>query len=143
MQMFCVQCDRPFCKRLSPSQDLPCLAQGAFKLQGGRSTKEGTCPNKPLTGVMTHVANVCCASSLFNDGPTAHWLGPETLVSLKVEGHEVNALANSGSQVNTVTPSYVSQHEFPVLPLEDLMDYPLNLVGLGGMRTRPLGLVIL
>ena len=72
-----------------------------------------------------------------------HWIGLETLMSLKVEGHEVNALADSGSQVNTVKPSYVCQHEFPVLPLGDLMNYPLNLVGLGGMRTRPLGFVIL
>ena len=75
--------------------------------------------------------------------PTAHWLGPETLVSLKVEGHEINALADCGSQVNTVTPSYVHQHEFPILPQGDLMNYLLNLVGLGGMRTRPLGFVIL
>ena len=65
------------------------------------------------------------------------------LASLKVQGHEVNALADSGSQVNTVMPGYVHQHEFPVLPLGDLMDYPLNLMGLGGMRTRPLGFVIL
>ena len=41
------------------------------------------------------------------------WLGPETVVSLKVEGHEVNALTDSGSQVNTVMPGYVHQHEFP------------------------------
>ena len=64
-------------------------------------------------------------------------------MSLKVEGHDVNALADSGSQVNTVTPGYMCQHEFPILPLGDLMNYPLNLVGLGGTRTRPLGFVIL
>ena len=72
-----------------------------------------------------------------------HWLGPVTLMSLKVEGHEVNALGDSGSQVNTVMPSYVCQHEFPNMPLGDLINYHLNLVGLGGMRTRPLGFVIL
>ena len=72
-----------------------------------------------------------------------HWLGSETLMSLRVEGLEVNALADSGSQVNTVMPSYLHQLKFPVLPLEDLMDYPLNLIGLGGMRTRPLGFVTL
>ena len=83
------------------------------------------------------------ASSLFADGPTMHWVGPETLVSLKVEGHETNTLADSGSQVNTVTPGYVRQHEFSVLPLGDLVDHPLNLIGLGGMRTQPLGFVIL
>ena len=59
------------------------------------------------------------AFSLFADGPIAHWLGPETLMSLKVEGHEINALADSGSQVNMVTPGYTHQHKFPILPLRD------------------------
>ena len=80
---------------------------------------------------------------LITDGPTAHWVGPKTLVGLWVEGREADTLVNSGSQVNTVMPGYVCQHEFPVLPLHDLVDHPLNLVGLGGMRTRPLGFVIL
>ena len=65
----------------------------------------------------------------------AHWVGPETLVSLKVKGHKINVLADSGSQVNTMMPGYVRQHEFPVLLLVDLVDHPLNLVGLGGTRT--------
>ena len=83
------------------------------------------------------------ASSLFADGPTTHWVGPETLVSLEVKGHEINALADSGSQVNMVMPGYVCQHDFPVLPLGNLVDHPLNLIGLGGMRTQPLGFGIL
>ena len=45
--------------------------------------------------------------------------------------------------MNTITPGYECQHEFPVLPLHDLVNHPLNLVGLGGMRTHPLGFVIL
>ena len=69
------------------------------------------------------VATTCHASSLFADGPTAYWVGPETLVSLQIEGKEVNALADSGSQVNMVMPSYVCQHEFPVLLLQDLVDH--------------------
>ena len=52
-------------------------------------------------------------------------------------------VVDSGSQVNTITPALVQQYGFPILPLEDLMDYPLNLVGLGGKRTSPLGFVIL
>ena len=90
-----------------------------------------------------HVATTHCASSLITNGPTAHWVGPETLVGLQVEGREVDTLANSGSQVNTVMPGYVHQHEFPVLLLHDLVNHPLNLVGVGGMRTCPLGFVIL
>ena len=76
-------------------------------------------------------------------GPTSHWIGPETLVELTVEGKNFNALADSGSQVNMITPALVQQYGFPVLPLEDLVDYPLNLVGLGGKCTSPLGFVIL
>ena len=74
-------------------------------------------------------------------GPVLHWIGPETLVDLTIEGRNVNALADSGSQVNTITPTLVQQYGFPVLPLEDLVDYPLNLVGLGGKRTSPLHFV--
>ena len=60
-----------------------------------------------------------------------------------MEGREVHAFTDSGCQVNTVMPSYVRQHEFLVLPLHDLFDHPLNLVGLGGTRTHPLGFMIL
>ena len=42
-----------------------------------------------------------------------------------------------------VTPGHVHQHEFPVLLLHDLVDHPLNLVGLGSTRTHPLSFVIL
>ena len=64
-------------------------------------------------------------------------------MGLWVEGREVDTLADSGSQVNTVTPSCVHRHEFPVLPLHDLVNHSLNLVGLGSTRTHPLGFVIL
>ena len=76
-------------------------------------------------------------------GPASHWIGPETLVDLTIEGRNVNALADSGSQVNTITPALVQQYGFPVLPLLHLVDYPLNLMGLGGKHTSPLGFVIL
>ena len=76
-------------------------------------------------------------------GPASHWIGPETLVDLTIEGRDVHALADSGSQVNMITPTLVQQYGFPVLLLEDLVDYPLNLVGLGGKGTSPLGFVIL
>ena len=80
---------------------------------------------------------------MIDSGPTAHWVGPETLVGLQVEGREVDALADSSSQVNAVMPSYVPQHELSMLPLYDLVDHPLNLAGLGGMRTHLLSFVIL
>ena len=49
------------------------------------------------------------------------------LVDIVVEGREAIALADSGSQVNIVTPVYVKHHEFPILPLEELVDHPVNL----------------
>ena len=76
-------------------------------------------------------------------GLALHWIRPETLVDLTIEGRNFNALANSGSQVNTITPVLVQQYKFPVLLLKDLVDYPLKLVGLGGKRTSQLGFVIL
>ena len=76
-------------------------------------------------------------------GPTAHWIRPEMLVDLMIEGRNVNTLADSGSQVNTITPAFVQQYGFPVLPLEDLVDHPLNLVGLGRKCTSPFRFIIL
>ena len=60
-----------------------------------------------------------------------------------IEGRNVNALVDSGSQVNMVMPAFVQHYGFPVLPLEDLVNHPLNLTGLGGKCTSPLGFVIL
>ena len=65
------------------------------------------------------------------------------LVDLMIEGRNVSALADSGSQVNTIMLAFVQQYAFPVLPLVDLVDHLLNLVGLGRKCTSLLGFVIL
>ena len=80
--------------------------------------------------------NVCVMGQSQNpllvmEGPTTHWIRPETLVDLTIEGRNVNALADSGSQVNTIMPAFIWQCGFLVLPLVDLVKNPLNLVGLG------------
>ena len=76
-------------------------------------------------------------------GPVSHWIRPETLVDLTIEGRNVNALVDSGSQVNMIRPAFMQQYEFPVLLLEDLVNHPLNLIGLGGKCTSPLSFIIL
>ena len=63
-------------------------------------------------------------------GPASYWIGPETLVDLTIEDRDVITLVDSGSQVKTIMLALVQQYGFPVLLLEDLVDYPLNLVGL-------------
>ena len=39
-------------------------------------------------------------------GPASHWIGPETLVDLTIGGRNVNALADSGSQVNMIIADF-------------------------------------
>ena len=80
---------------------------------------------------------------LESGGPAALWIRLEMLVDLMIEGRNVSALVDSGSQVNTITPVFMQHYGFPVLPQEDLVDYPLNLVGLGGKHTSLLGFIIL
>ena len=46
-------------------------------------------------------------------GPILHWIRPETLVDRTIEGRNVNALADSGSQVNTIMPALVQQYGLP------------------------------
>ena len=65
------------------------------------------------------------------------------LVDFTIEGRNVNALVDSCSQVNTIMPAFMQQYGFPVLPLVDLVDHPLNLVGLGRKCTSLLGFIIL
>ena len=64
------------------------------------------------------------------------------LVDMILEGCKVSALADSGSQVNTMMPEFVKEQGYPVLLLDRLVNYPLHLVGLGGRHTCPLGFVI-
>ena len=75
-------------------------------------------------------------------GPTMRWVGPETLMNMKLEGCGLPALADSGNQVNMMTPEFVQVQGYLVLPLDKLVDYPLHLVGLGSQCTYFLGFVI-
>ena len=75
--------------------------------------------------------------------PATHWIGPKMLVDLMIEGRNVNALVDSGNQVNKVMLAFIQQCRFPVLPLVDLVNHPLNLVGLGRKCTSPLRFIIL
>ena len=90
-----------------------------------------------------HVMGQSWDPLLVMEGPTTHRIRPETLVDLMIEGRNVNALADSGSQVNTIMLAFARQCGFPVLPLVDLVNHPLNLIGLSGKCTSPLRFIIL
>ena len=81
---------------------------------------------------MTKVISYQGVALALETGPMTRWVGPEMLVDVMLEGCEVLALADSGSQVNTMTPELVQEQGYPVLPLDGLVNYPLDLVGLGG-----------
>ena len=68
--------------------------------------------------------------------PASCWIRPETLVDLTVEGRDIHALADSGSQVNTITPALVQQYGFPVLLLEGLIHYECLGDGIHGTKNR-------
>ena len=109
-----------------------CLAQRSFKLPRGGPEKQDACPKDPSLELTTKVASFPEVASPVRTGPTTRWVGPETLVDVVLEGCEASALADSGSQVNTMTPEFVQERGYPVLPLSGLVNYPLHLVGLGG-----------
>ena len=53
------------------------------------------------------------------------------------------ALLDNGTQINTITPKYVSNHSLPVGPITNLLGAKVTCVGLGNAYTRPLGYVII
>ena len=53
------------------------------------------------------------------------------------------ALLDSGVQVNTIMPRYVSKHCLQVGPITDLTGSKVTCVGLGNAYTRPLGYVVI
>ena len=63
------------------------------------------------------------------------------MAQVTLEGEEYLVLLDSGSQVNTITLEYVEAQELKVFPIEELSECPVSLVGIGGMRTGPLGFV--
>ena len=145
-----LRADWPLRDGMSAQGCISCLAETVKLPRGGSASRE-TCPKEPITpsheeesiAVNAWVVGAANSTSLFVDGPTTNWLGPEAVVKLVVEGCEVNTLADSGSQAKTVTPELITENRWQVLPLKDLVDHPLHLVGLGGNRTWLLGFVIL
>ena len=84
---------------------------------------------------MTRVTSHPEVALALETGPMTRWV-----VDVMLEGCKVSALADSGSQVNTMMPEFIQEWGYLVLPLDGLMNYPLHLVGLGGQRTCLFGI---
>ena len=85
------------------------MAQGLFKLPGGRPGKQDACPKDPSLELTTRVASYPEVTLTVETGPITRWVGPETLVDVVLEGCEALALADSGSQVNTMMLEFVQE----------------------------------
>ena len=108
------------------------MAQGTFKLPGGRPEEQDAHPKEQPLKLATRVISYPEVAPSLETGPMTRWIEPETLVDVMLEECEVLALADSRSQVNTMMPDFIQEWDYPVLPLDGLVNYPLHLVGLGG-----------
>ena len=108
------------------------MAQGTFRLPGGRPEDQDACPKEQPIELATRVISYPEVAPALETGLMTRWVGPEMLVDMILEGCEVLALADSGSQVNTMMPEFVQEWGYLVLLLDRLVNYPLHLVGLGG-----------
>ena len=80
-----------------------------LNFQGVGPEKQDACPKDPSLELTTKVASYPGVASIMETGPTMRWVGPETLVDVVLEGCEASALADSGSQVNTMMPEFVQE----------------------------------
>ena len=53
------------------------------------------------------------------------------------------ALLDNGTQINTITPKYVSDHSLQMGPITNLLGAKVTCIGLGNAYTRPLGYIII
>ena len=62
---------------------------------------------------------------------------------MKINGESCMALLDNGTQINTITLRYVSDHSLQVGPITNLVGSKVACVGLGNAYTRPLGYVMI
>ena len=77
--------------------------------QGVSQKSRMPAPKDPSLKLTTKVASFLEAALTVETGPTMRWVGPETLVDVVLEGCKALALADSGSQVNTMMPEFVRE----------------------------------
>ena len=75
--------------------------------------------------------------------PFQHWHGVENVARMKINGESCMAPLDSGAQINTIMPKYVSNHSLQMRSITDLLGAKVACIGLGNAYTRPLGYVII
>ena len=118
------------------------MVSAGVKLQRGRPGEQDASLKEQNVDVAARDVITPAMAPTIKMGPTIRWVGLETLVDVVLEGCDIVARADSGSQVNTMMPEFVKSKGYLVLPLEELVIHPLHLFGLGGQWTHPMGFII-
>ena len=78
-----------------------------------------------------------------NPDPFWHWHGVENIARVRINGESCMALLDNGTQINTITPKYVSDHSFQMGLIIHLLGAKVTCVGLGNAYMRPLGYIVI
>ena len=78
-----------------------------------------------------------------NLNPFQQWYRVENIAKVRINGESCMALLDNGAQINTITPTYVSENLLQVGPITDLIGSKVACAGLGHTYTRPLGYVVI
>ena len=100
--------------------------------QGSEPKNKAPVSEEKPAEVAMRVINTLINVKTIETEPTMRWIGLGTIVDIIIEGQEAVALADSGSQVNTIMPMFAKVQNYPILPLEKLVNHPVDLVGIGG-----------
>ena len=78
-----------------------------------------------------------------NLDPCQQWYGVENIAKVRINGESCMALLDNGAQINTIMPSYESDHSLQGVLITDLIGAKVTCMGLGNAYTRPLGYVVI
>ena len=99
-----------------------------FKLKGGDSTGKGSpdpssqgdqakgAPGGDVQGIGSYTQ-----TPFLNPNPFHQWYGVKNIAKVRINGESCMALLDNGTQINTITPSFVEEHSSDVAPLSDLV----------------------
>ena len=127
-----------------------CYRQETVKWERGDGNEEGSlgpsdnneCHKKPPEGGSGGIKTTT-QTPFLNLDPFQQWYRIENVAKEKINGESCMALLDNGTQVNTITPRYVSDHSLHMGPITDLMGSKIACVGLGNAYTRLLGYMVI
>ena len=75
--------------------------------------------------------------------PYDRWLGPDNVYPIKIDGNACQALLDTGSQINIITPEFAKTLNLEIRPLKELVGRNIPIRGVGGVITNPDGYTVI